>query len=223
MIGGSSRGLGEMGFDFVIFRYRNRYSHDTITIQKISNEYSLFFVKEEIKLDKQEIARRIYNASYVTGEFMLRSGKRSHEYFDKYLFESDPSLLVEISKIMKHLIPAETEIIAGLEMGGIPIVTALSIESGVQSAFVRKTAKEYGTCKLAEGADVRDKNVCVIEDVVSTGGQIIESVKELRKRGAKIDTVLCVILRDEKAVEILADENLKIIPAFTMDYIKEKI
>jgi orotate phosphoribosyltransferase len=131
-------------------------------------------------------------------------------------------LLVEIAKIMKHHIPTETEIIAGLEMGGIPVVTALSIESGIKSAFVRKRAKEYGTCKLAEGADINDKNVCIIEDVVSTGGQIIESVRELRQRGAKIDTVLCVILRDEKAIEILANENLKIIPAFTMDYIKEQ-
>lgn len=174
-------------------------------------------------MEKKEVARRIYNVSHITGEFKLRSGQISNEYFDKYLFEAEPELLVEIAKIMKSLIPSVTEIIAGLEMGGIPVVTALSIESGLKSAFVRKKAKEYGTCKLAEGIDVNGKNVCVIEDVVTTGGQIIESVKELRQRGAIIDTVLCVILRDEKAIEILANEGLRIIPAFTMEYIKEQV
>lgn len=174
-------------------------------------------------MTKAEIAKKIYMTAHITGEFKLRSGQLSNEYFDKYLFEAEPDLLIEISKVMKPLIPVDTEIIAGLEMGGIPIVTALSIESGIRSAFVRKKAKEYGTCKLAEGQDVKNKKVCIIEDVVTTGGQIIESVKELRQNGALIDSVLCVILRDEKAMEILDKEHLKLIPAFTMKYIKEHI
>lgn len=174
-------------------------------------------------MTKEEIAVKIYEKAHITGEFLLRSGQTSNEYFDKYLFESEPDLLIEIVKIMKSVIPNGTQILAGLEMGGIPIATALSIESGIKTAFVRKKAKEYGTCKLAEGTDVYNKNVCVIEDVVTTGGQIIESVKELRKRGAIIDTVLCVILRDEKAIEILAKEKLTLVPAFTMDYIKSQI
>lgn len=174
-------------------------------------------------MEKLEIAKRIYNASHIAGEFLLRSGQISNEYFDKYLFESEPELLMEIAKIMKTLIPKDTDIIAGLEMGGIPVVTALSITSGVKASFVRKKAKEYGTCKLAEGVDVRNKKVCVVEDVVTTGGQIIESVKELRLRGAGIDTVLCVILRDDRAVQILAEEGLNLIPAFTMNYIKEQV
>ena len=174
-------------------------------------------------MEKKEIAKRIYHTSHITGEFKLRSGQISNEYFDKYLFEAEPDLLVQIAKEMKNLIPAETEILAGLEMGGIPIVTALSIETGIKAAFVRKKAKDYGTCKLAEGAEINNKNICVIEDVVTTGGQIIESVRELRQRGAKIHTVLCVILRDERAIEILSKEGLTIIPAFTMEYIKNQI
>jgi orotate phosphoribosyltransferase len=174
-------------------------------------------------MDRKEVAKWIYNVAHITGEFKLRSGQISNEYFDKYLFESKPDLLLEIATIMESLVPSGTEIIAGLEMGGIPIVTALSIKSGIESAFVRKKAKEYGTCKLAEGTDVNNKIVCVIEDVVTTGGQIIESVRELRQRGAKIDTVLCAILRDEKAIRILAEEGLKIIPAFSMEYIKQQI
>lgn len=171
-------------------------------------------------MNKEKTARKIYNASHITGNFTLRSGQVSNEYFDKYLFESDPALLMEIAEIITPQIPPNAEILAGLEMGGIPIATAVSIKSGTKTAFVRKHAKDYGTCKLAEGADVNNKNVCIIEDVVTTGGQIIESVKELRKLGAKIDTVMCVILRDEKAIGLLANEGLKLIPAFTMDFIK---
>ena len=96
-------------------------------------------------MKKSEIAKRIYKIAHITGEFKLRSGQISNEYFDKYLFEAEPELLVEIAKIMKSFIPPETEIIAGLEMGGIPVVTALSLESRMKSAFVRKKAKEYGT------------------------------------------------------------------------------
>ena len=172
-------------------------------------------------MSKEETAKKIFEASHLTGEFTLRSGKVSNEYFDKYLFESDPALLAEIAGFMKELIPGGTEIIAGLEMGGIPAVTALSMATGYKAAYVRKKAKGYGTCKLAEGADINGKNVCVIEDVVTTGGQIIESVKEMRARGAKIDTVLCVILRDEQAVSTLAAEGLKLFAAFTMEYILE--
>ena len=107
--------------------------------------------------------------------------------------------------------------------GGIPVVTAISFENGMPAAFVRKKAKEYGTCKLAEGADIKGKKVCIIEDVVTTGGAIIDGVKELRERGAIIDTVIGVMLRSEKAHEILGEHGLKLIPAFTMDYIKQQV
>lgn len=170
-------------------------------------------------MHKEEIAKRIYETAHIAGEFTLRSGQVSHEYFDKYLFEADPKLLIEIANMMKDLIPEDTQVLAGLEMGGIPIVTALSLQTNIKATFVRKKAKEYGTCKLAEGADIAGKRICVIEDVVTTGGQIIESVKELRERGAIIDTVLCAILRDDRATALLANENLVLKPVFTMDYI----
>ena len=123
---------------------------------------------------------------------------------------------------MSELIPEGTEVLAGLEMGGIPVVTAISANTGMPAAFVRKKAKEYGTCKLAEGADVTGKHVLIIEDVVTTGGAIIKGANELREKGAVIDSVLCVIQRADKASDILAAEGLKLIPAFTMEYIKEQ-
>lgn len=172
-------------------------------------------------MTKKELGKDIYNISHITGEFLLRSGQISSEYFDKYKFESVPNLLEPIAREMKSLIPAGTEILGGLEMGGIPLSTALSLETNLPSVFVRKKAKEYGTRKLAEGIDFNHKQMCIIEDVVTTGGQIILSVKELRDLGAKIDTVLCVIVRDPKAFNKLAEEGLTLKPLFTMEELKK--
>lgn len=172
-------------------------------------------------MTKAELGKEIYNISHITGEFLLRSGQISNEYFDKYKFESVPNLLIPIAREMKQLIPQGTEVLGGLEMGGIPLSTALSIETNIPSVFVRKQAKEYGTRKLAEGVDFKNKNMCVIEDVVTTGGQIISSVNQLRELGAKIKTVLCVIVRDPKSYDNLAKADLELIPLFTMEELKE--
>ncbi|MEE8414474.1 MAG: orotate phosphoribosyltransferase [Dehalococcoidales bacterium] len=172
-------------------------------------------------MDRSELARKIYNVSYIKSNFKLRSGQISNEYFDKYLFESDPAMLAEIASHMLTLIPEGTQILAGLEMGGIPVATALSLKTGIPAIFVRKKAKEYGTCKLAEGIDIADKRICVIEDVVTTGGQIIMSVNDLRQLGADIKSVLCVIERDIKGGENLKKEGLKLLPLFTMEELKE--
>lgn len=174
-------------------------------------------------MELNHLARQIYEVSHLVGEFKLRSGLVSNEYFDKYLFESDPDILNEIAVHMKELIPEGTDLIAGLEMGGIPIATAVSLASGMKCMFVRKQAKEYGTCKIAEGTDFKGKKVCIIEDVVTTGGQIIKSVKELREGGAVVDSVLCVILRDSKAIQLLKNEGLELRYAFTMEDLKKAV
>jgi orotate phosphoribosyltransferase len=126
-----------------------------------------------------DLGRKIYEISNIKGKFHLRSGIISNEYFDKYLFEGKPELLKSIAEHMVRLIPDKIDTLAGLEMGGIPIVTMLSQLTGLPSLFVRKKAKQYGTCKLAEGGDVEGR-VAIIEDVVTSGGQIIESTNQLR-------------------------------------------
>jgi orotate phosphoribosyltransferase len=168
-------------------------------------------------MDRKELAKEIYRVSHITGTFKLRSGQISNQYFDKYLFEARPGLLAEIASRMAGQIPPGTEVLAGLELGGVPIATALSLKTGIPAAFVRKKAKDYGTCKLAEGSEVNDKKVCIIEDVVTTGGQIILSASDLRKLGAQIEYVMCVIQRGKDSREILAREGLKLIPLFTME------
>ncbi len=160
------------------------------------------------------LAKKIYETCNLKGRFLLRSGKYSDEYFDKYLFESRPDLLEAIGAEMAKLLPKGTEILAGLEMGGIPVATSISLKSRLPVVFVRKKAKEYGTCKIAEGLDFKGKRVTVIEDVVTTGGAIIDGVAELRKRGAIVDDVLCVIDRESGGTEKLAEQKLKLTGLF---------
>jgi orotate phosphoribosyltransferase len=171
-------------------------------------------------MTRKDLAAYIFKTSYLRGEFKLRSGQKSNEYFDKYRFESDPELLREIAKKMTPLIPNNTQVLAGLEMGGIPIATALSLESGIPTCFVRKAAKEYGTMKLAEGADIQGKKICVIEDVITTGGQVIESVQLLRKAGAEIADVLCVIDREQGGRDKLQEAGLWLQSLFKMTELK---
>lgn len=171
-------------------------------------------------MDKKELALKIYEVSHLTGEFLLRSGKISNEYFDKYQFESDPELLNDITDFMLSLIDDETEILAGLETGGIPLATSISLKIKKPAIFVRKKAKDYGTKKLAEGLNFSNKNVLIIEDVVTTGGQIIKSALELRELGAVIKNVICVIVREDDAFENLRKEGLELKPLFSMKEIK---
>lgn len=160
------------------------------------------------------LANRILTKAKISGSFTLRSGKLSDSYFDKYQFESDPALLQDIAIAMNNIIPANTQVLAGLEMGGIPIVTMLSNISQLHCAFVRKQPKEHGTCRYSEGASLKDKNVLIVEDVVSSGGQIIESVDMLRQDGIKVSQVLCVIDRQTGGYENLEQAGIELLSLF---------
>ena len=170
-------------------------------------------------MKKNDLGKKIYEVSCIKGKFHLRSGITSDEYFDKYLSEGNPDLLRSIAEHMVKLIPEKTDTLAGLEMGGIPIVTMLSQLTGLPSLFVRKKAKRYGTCKLAEGGNVEGRAV-IVEDVVTSGGQIIESTNQLRLLGAKVKDVLCVIDREQGGRKNLKDNGLLFHPLFTMSELK---
>jgi orotate phosphoribosyltransferase len=173
----------------------------------------------QVIADRQALCRAIYEVCYLTGEFKLRSGQTSTEYFDKYRFESQPSILKSVAKHLAPLIPAGTEVLAGLEMGGIPIATALSMETGLPVVFVRKKAKEYGTEKFAEGLDVKNKKLLIVEDVVTTGGQILLSTEDLRGLGAEVLNAVCVIQRGQDLSKF-KESKLNLISLFTMDELK---
>ncbi|WP_100445673.1 orotate phosphoribosyltransferase [Glycomyces xiaoerkulensis] len=168
-----------------------------------------------------ELARDIYRRSHLTGEFTLRSGVVAHEYFDKYLFESDPVMLRRVAEAMVPHVPAHgVDALAGLETGGIPLAVMLSQVTGIPALFVRKEAKTYGTCRLAEGGDVEARRLLVIEDVVTSGGAVLEAVLELRNRGALIERALCVIDREAGGPKSLADGDIDLQSLFTMSDLK---
>lgn len=172
-------------------------------------------------MGKRELAQAIYKIAHLTGEFKLRSGLTSKEYFDKYRFESDPHLLKAIGQEMRSLIPKGTQLLAGLEMGGIPVATALSLESGIPAVFVRKEAKKYGTARIAEGVEsLKGMHVCIIEDVITTGGQVVLSAEDLRKEGAIVTQVLCVISRQQGGEENLKKAGLSMTALFTQEQLK---
>lgn len=168
----------------------------------------------------RELARTIYQRSHLVGDFLLRSGQRSREYFDKYRFESDPQLLDCIVAELQQLLPSDAEVLAGLELGGIPLATALALRTGLPLAFVRKKAKEYGTCKRVEGAEVAGRAVVVVEDVVTSGGQVVDSIAALRDEGARVEVALCVVDREQGGVQLLAEHGIELRALFRASELK---
>ncbi|AVT35558.1 orotate phosphoribosyltransferase [Plantactinospora sp. BB1] len=160
------------------------------------------------------LARRVYDTCHLTGRFRLRSGQVSEEYFDKYLFEGEPGVLREVAEAMVVLLP-ECDVLAGLEMGAIPLATVMSQLTGLPTVFVRKQAKEYGTGKIAEGGPVDGRRVVLIEDVVTTGGALLASCRQLRAIGAQVETVVCALDREQGGHENLAAEALQLRAALT--------
>lgn len=173
-------------------------------------------------MEKQKLAELIFNCSHLTGSFVLRSGKISSEYFDKYQFESNPELLKEIAAELSKLIPTGIDFLAALEMGGIPIATAISLFTGIPVVFVRKKAKEYGTAKLAEGPEITGKNLLIVEDVITSGGQVVLSTQDLRNLGGIVNNAICVIDRQSGGKEALEKIGIKLSSLFTMSELKNR-
>ena len=155
--------------------------------------------------DKKKLALEIEKACLLRGSFQLRSGQISDFYFDKYRFESSPLLLGSVAFHLAPMLPEGADFLGGLELGGAPMAAALSLQTKIPCVFVRKKAKNYGTKALAEGAPISNKKITLIEDVITTGGQVCMSAEDLRKKGAVVENVLCVIHRSRSHT----NENLK--------------
>ena len=167
------------------------------------------------------LATRISSIATLRGSFELRSGVRADTYFDKYRFEADPQLLHDICAALVPLLPSDTRVLAGLEMGGIPLVTVLSQLTRLPCAFIRKEAKTYGTCRYAEGFELPQTGVCLIEDVVSSGGALLDSLQKLRADGVKPDVAVCVIDRQSGGAEALAEVGVELRGLMTMSELQQ--
>ena len=151
--------------------------------------------------DKSALAKRLMQAAYREGDFTLRSGRKSHYIIDKYGFETRPDLLREIARALMELMPAGAKRLAGVELGGVPLVTAVALETGLPFVIVRKGSKGHGLDRPFEGDLEPGEHVVLIEDVATTAGAALAAAEALRKGGAGAVSVLLVVDRQEGAQE----------------------
>jgi len=165
---------------------------------------------------REELARRVSERALLHGDFVLRSGKRSTVYLDKYRFETDPALLGPIGAALAELAAqgAPPDRLAGPELGAVPLAAAAALASGIPFLIVRKAAKDYATESLIEGVFEPGERVLAIEDVVTTGGALIAAVEVLRAAGLAIERALCVLDREEGGSEALAALGVRLEPLF---------
>jgi orotate phosphoribosyltransferase len=140
---------------------------------------------------------RLVAKAFLRGDFVLSSGRRSTFYIDKYLFETDPDLLRDIARLLVALLPAGTTRVIGPALGGVPLATAVALETGLPFAIVRPGAKEYGTGKLIEGPVEPHDRTVVLEDVVTSGTQAVRAARAVQDTGATVLGIVAVIDRHE--------------------------
>ena len=164
--------------------------------------------------EREALARDLVAASYLKGDFVLRSGRRSNRYFDKFLFETDPALLQRIGRHLAALVPPETQRLAAPELGAVLLGGAVSMETGLPLVLVRKEPKGYGTAKQLEGRFAAGERVTVIEDVVTTGGDSLRSVEALRSAGLEVIHLVVVLDRGEGGEENIRGAEIPYSPLF---------
>ncbi|UCG17140.1 MAG: orotate phosphoribosyltransferase [Phycisphaerales bacterium] len=152
-------------------------------------------------MNKQELGRAIKAAAYLEGDFVLRSGKRSKYYLDKYRFETIPAVLKEVGRYLAGYATESTTRIAGAELGGVALAAAASMSSGLPFVIIRNQKKGYGTGKLFEGVIEKGETVLLVEDIATTGGQVIEAAKVITDQGARVEKIVAVLDRQEGARE----------------------
>jgi orotate phosphoribosyltransferase len=176
-------------------------------------------------MTRDELARALREHAYLEGDFVLRSGRRSSYYLDKYRFETQPDLLralgTAIGACVKEHEPA-AELLAGPELGAVALAAAVSLDTGLPFLIVRKKAKAYGTANRLEGAYEQGKSVCLVEDVVTSGGAACEAVVALREAGLVCRTAVCVVDREEGGADALARHAVRLRSLFRAVEITEK-
>jgi orotate phosphoribosyltransferase len=166
-------------------------------------------------MERADLIKAIMRAAYLEGDFVLRSGKRSKYYLDKYLFETDPTILAELGRLLAARTTRRTRRIAGAELGAVPLAAATAIASGKPFIIVRNAKKEYGTAKLFEGRLDPGDVVLLVEDVATTGGQVLEAAQTLTHAGADVEKIVAVIDRQEGARENIESAGWKFEALFT--------
>ncbi len=162
----------------------------------------------------EALARSLVDAAYLKGDFLLRSGRRSDVYFDKYLFETRPTILRALGTELATMVPDGVDRLAAPELGAVLLGGAVMLETELPLVIVRKEEKEYGTSKNIEGQLDAGERVCLIEDVLTTGGEAIKAAEKLRAAGAQVVKLIAVLDREEGAAEAIAAAGLDYEPLF---------
>ena len=140
---------------------------------------------------------RLSEAAFLRGQFVLSSGRTSSYYIDKYLFETRPDVLRDLARLLARALPPETTRLAGPALGGVPLATAVALETGIPFVIVRPEAKDHGTARTIEGSLAQGDGVVVLEDVVTTGGQAVRAARAIESAGGRVLLILAVVDRNE--------------------------
>ena len=152
------------------------------------------------------------------GRFVLTSGAISDYYIDIKKASTDPKILKIIAQQMSDYTKGY-DMLAGMELGAVPLVVALALETGIPYVIIRKEKREHGTGKQIEGGDVKGKSVLVIEDVTTSGGSVIKTIQILRENNAEVEKVLVVVDRENGAREQLQKLEVEFIPLVSVSEI----
>jgi orotate phosphoribosyltransferase len=175
-------------------------------------------------VEREDLARALREHAYLEGDFVLRSGRRSKYYLDKYLFETRPEVLgplgEAIAEAAREAEPGAVRL-AGPELGAVALAASASLASGLPFLIVRKEAKDYGTARRLEGAFEEGELVCLVEDVVTSGGAAVQSAEALREAGLEVRNAVCVVDREEGGVEALAREGVRLRALFRVSELAE--
>jgi orotate phosphoribosyltransferase len=175
-------------------------------------------------VNHDELGEALREAAYLEGDFLLRSGRRSRYYLDKYRFETRPDLLGALGTVIAAAVrehEPDAARMASPELGAVALGAAASLSGGLPFLIVRSKAKEYGTANRLEGVYGEGELVCLVEDVVTSGGAAIEAVQALREAGLRVQTAICVVDREEGGVDELARHGVRLRPLFTASQLLE--
>jgi orotate phosphoribosyltransferase len=160
-------------------------------------------------MTRQELAKRIKETAYLEGDFTLRSGKKSKYYLDKYLFETQPDILNALGGEFAKYVTNDVTLIAGAELGGVALAAATAMQTGKKWVIIRNSKKAYGTGKMVEGVLNKNDVVLLVEDIATTGGQVLEAAKIITESGAKVKKIVAVIDRKQGASENIISAGYK--------------
>jgi len=165
---------------------------------------------------RAEVARDVVAAAYLRGNYVLSSGQASDFYVDKYLFTTKPTVLRRLASLLADRLPADVDRIAGPELGAVPLATALSLETGVPFAIVRKARKKYGTAAGLEGELHAGERVVLVEDVVTTASQALAAAEVITAAGAEVDSIMAIVDREQGGGTAVAAAGYRFDPLFAL-------